>query len=318
MTPAETVLELRELSKSYAVTPTGLRWPQARGAQAVRAVDRVSLVLQRGEMLALVGESGCGKSTLARMAVGLLPADSGERITAAPPLAIQMIFQDAAAALNPRLRVQELLAEAPRVHGLIRRGEENARVAEWLDLVGLDAGLASRFPHQLSGGQKARVGIARALAVQPAVLVCDEILASLDVLLQAQIMRLLRDLQQRLGLACLFISHDLAVVQAISDRVAVMYRGRIIESAPTAQLFAEPRHPYTRTLLAAMPSLSHLPRVTAISESSTQHPLTSCHFQKRCPEATEQCALREPTLLLVGSGHAVACHLYSESKSGSA
>lgn len=317
MTPANPVLELRDLCKSYAMSHRATGWWQARKQRPLPAVDRVSLQLQQGEMLALVGESGCGKSTLARMAVGLLAPDSGERITTVPPLAIQMIFQDAAAALNPRLRVQELLAEAPRVHGLIRRDEENRRVAAWLEQVGLDADLASRLPHQLSGGQKARVGIARALAVQPAVLVCDEILASLDVLLQAQMMRMLRELQQGLGLACLFISHDLAVVQAISDRVAVMYRGRIVESAPTAELFAQPRHPYTRTLLAAMPSLSHLPLVTASSESAAAHSVTRCLFQERCPEATELCARCEPMPRLVAPGHAVACHLYRSANESS-
>ena len=254
MTTAEVALELHEVCKTYTVAGNG-SWPWQRATPPRRAVDRVSLELKRGEMLALVGESGCGKTTLGRMAVGLLPPDSGQRLTPLPPLAIQMIFQDAAAALNPRLCVQELLVEAPRVHGLLRREQEKDAVAQLLQQVGLDAELAGRFPHQLSGGQRARVGIARALAVQPAVLVCDEILASLDALLQAQVMQLLRDLQQQLGLACLFISHDLAVVQAISDRVAVMQEGRIVERGPTAQLFAQPQHPYSRTLLAAMPRL---------------------------------------------------------------
>lgn len=257
-----TLLALDGVSKSYT-TPRGpgalwKRWRE--NPPAPRVVDGASLDVKAGEIVGLVGESGSGKTTLGRIAAGLLTPDNGRRqVTAGHPLAVQMIFQHAAAALNPRLRVQELLAEAPRVHGLIAPGTEAGFVAAALQEVGLEADLAHRYPHQLSGGQAARIGIARALAVRPQLLVCDEILAALDVLVQARILSVLRELCHHRRLGCLFISHDLAVVHELCDRAYVMQAGRIVEAGVTAELFRAPRHPYTRGLLAAMPSLDDAP-----------------------------------------------------------
>lgn len=260
---SEILLDLRNLSKRF-----GARGLFGGGQGGVLAVDDVSLSIARGEVLGLVGESGSGKSTLARLAVGLLPLTSGQRLwkgenlDALPArekrhrqLAMQMVFQDPYASLNPRMKVLDLLGEAPRVHGRITRAQQPELVAHLLRQVGLDPDMMRRYPHQFSGGQRARLGIARALALQPELLVCDESVAALDVSIQAQVLDLLMDLRRDLGLTCLFISHDLAVVRHVSDRVAVMFKGQLVELGQGSEVFEHPSHPYTRSLLASAPRL---------------------------------------------------------------
>ena len=324
------LLELRAVSKRFGARSGALQAAAQRAGwmstpPVVHALADVSLQVHAGEAVGLVGESGCGKSTLGRIAVGLLSPDEGARLwqgvaaDALSPaarqqarLGAQMIFQDAAAALNPRLRVRELLAEAPRVHGLVRRDEEAAWLAALLAEVGLDAALAERFPHQLSGGQRARAGIARALAVQPQFLVCDEAVAALDVSIQAQILNLLMELRERRRLAYLFISHDLGVVRHLCERVLIMYLGRIVESAPREALFRRPAHPYTVALLATAPQLKVEKRMFAPIHGEPPSPLApppGCHFHPRCPHAVERCRIEQPQLRTVGHDHRVACHL---------
>jgi peptide/nickel transport system ATP-binding protein len=296
--------------------------------EVVHAVDDVSLDIARGEVVGLVGESGCGKSTLGRIVAGLHPPSAGvrewqgvpdERADAAQrrqrQLAIQMIFQDPYASLNPRMRVQDIVGEAPLVHGLIRPAEQAQYAAEMLQRVGLDAGMLRRFPHQFSGGQRARIGIARALAVKPAFLVCDEAVAALDVSIQAQVLNLFMRLRNELDLTYLFISHDLGVVRHISDRVLIMYLGRIVESAPTDALFAQPNHPYTQALLASAPSLSVGKVVFAAVKGeipSPLHPPSGCHFHPRCPHAMPRCSSEKPLLRQIGPDRFSACHLNDE------
>ncbi|HSC80692.1 MAG TPA: ATP-binding cassette domain-containing protein [Chitinolyticbacter sp.] len=236
--------------------PGGLPWRRQR----VTALDAVTLSIATGEALGVVGESGSGKSTLARIVTGLLPPSRGTRSwlgAAMPPgphAGVQMVFQDAGSALNPRLRIGKQIVEAPRLHGLISGSDEDFLAAE-LERVGLAAALANRYPHQLSGGQRARVGIARALALRPQLLVCDEATAALDVVVQAQVLNLLQQLRRELGLALLFISHDLAVVRHLCERVAVMQAGHVVELEHAETLFRAPAHPYTRKLLSAVPTL---------------------------------------------------------------
>ncbi|WP_406856796.1 oligopeptide/dipeptide ABC transporter ATP-binding protein [Alsobacter sp. KACC 23698] len=293
--------------------------------QVVRAVDGVSLDIRPGEVLGLVGESGCGKSTLGRMAAGVMdPTEGviryrgqdvakldGPRRREAD-LAIQMIFQDPMASLNPRMRVEEIVGEAPMVHGLVTAAKRRDYVAETLTRVGLDPAVMGRYPHQFSGGQRARIGIARALAVQPKVLVCDEAVAALDVSIQAQVLNLFMDLRRDLDLTYLFVSHDLGVVEHIADRVAVMYLGRIVELAPADELFSRPNHPYTQALLAEVPRLDvRKRRFTALKGEipSPLHPPAGCHFHPRCPRAMEVCREGRPPLLEVGPAHQSACRL---------
>ncbi|MGY2050522.1 ABC transporter ATP-binding protein [Methylobacterium sp. JK268] len=295
---------------------------------AVRAVDGVSFTLGRGETLGIVGESGCGKSTLGRMVLRLLAPSAGEvvldgrRIDDLPagamrPLRrrIQVVFQDPVSSLNPRMRVREILAEPLRNFGLARGAAAiDARVAALLDTVRLPREAASRFPHEFSGGQRQRIGIARALAPEPDLIVCDEAVSALDVSVKAQVVNLLQDLQQDLGLALLFISHDLAVVEHMTHRVAVMHLGQIVEIAPRARIFAAPKHPYTAALLSAVPvPQPGAARDRIVLEGDVPSPIdppTGCRFHTRCPFAFPRCRGEAPPLRRLGPDHEAACHLH--------
>jgi peptide/nickel transport system ATP-binding protein len=292
----------------------------------VRAVDGVDLTIARGEVLGLVGESGCGKSTLGRIVAGIMPPSDGavlwqgQDVGAMPPaeklrtkLRVQMIFQDPYASLNPRLRVADIVGEAPRVHGLIPKNQTpDAYIDAQLLRAGLDPGFRRRYPHQFSGGQRQRIGIARALAVQPEVLVCDEAVAALDVSIQAQILNLFMDLREQLDLTYLFISHDLGVVEHVSDRVAIMYLGRIVEQAPAEEIFAHANHPYTQALLAEIPRIEARKREFTAIRGEIPSPIApppGCHFHPRCPRALPICREVVPVLREVSPGHLSACHL---------
>jgi oligopeptide/dipeptide ABC transporter ATP-binding protein len=299
----------------------------------VRAVQDVSFSIGRGETLALVGESGCGKTTVSRCIVRVLPPtkgairfspEPGSSIDLAPlsrralrPLRrhIQMIFQDPYASLNPRMMVGDIIAEPLLVNG-VAAAQRQARVRELLDLVGLSAAARTRFPHAFSGGQRQRVGIARALALNPTLVVADEPVSALDVSVQAQIINLLLDLQDRLGLSMLFVAHDLGVVRHVSDRVAVMYVGRIVETAPTAALYTTPRHPYTEALLAAVPKAVPALRDQVSAPrgeiADPANPPTGCAFHPRCPYAVERCRTELPALREIASAHWSACHRTAE------
>lgn len=291
----------------------------------LHAVNHVDLDIREGEVVGLVGESGCGKSTLGRIVAGIMDASDGslkfrgkalDAMTDAErrdyKLAVQMIFQDPYASLNPRMRVEDIIGEAPVAHGLIERREMTGYVERLMQKVGLDPRYRRRYPHQFSGGQRQRIGIARALAVKPGFIVCDEAVAALDVSIQAQVLNLFMDLREQLGLTYLFISHNLAVVEHISDRVVIMYLGRVVESAPTEELFAEPNHPYTQALLAEAPKLVAERRdYTPIAGEipSPLDPPSGCHFHPRCPLAMPRCKTDIPVLKQVAPGRMSACHL---------
>ena len=282
--------------------------------RSVHAVDHVSLDLYSGEVLGLVGESGCGKSTLGRMMAGIYPPTHGTIVFGDTPLMtparqpvktttrVQMVFQDPFASLDPRVRIGDAIVEGPLCHGLVDQAGVEAYVAHWLERVGLPKEAAGRFPHQFSGGQRQRVAIARALAMQPDVLICDEPVASLDVSIQAQIINLFLKLKTELKLTMLFISHDLSVVRHISDRIAVMYLGRIVEEGPVLQVYERPRHPYTRALLDSIPRLvtesDDLVSFKAIKGElpSPLSPPSGCHFHLRCPIASDDCRSKIPVM----------------------
>ena len=325
------LLELRRASRVFEKRSDVIaRIARSAGApsraQIVRAVDAVDLAIAPREIVGLVGESGCGKSTLGRMCAGLLALSGGERrwrgedvtdtrgrAARAVQLSMQMIFQDPYASLNPRMRVLDIVGEAPVVHRMISPAQRVEYVALQLNRVGLEPMLMRRFPHQFSGGQRARIGIARALAVQPQFLVCDESVAALDVSVQAQVLNLFMDLSASLELTYLFISHDLAVVEHISHRVVVMYLGRVVESAKTEELFAAPAHPYTRALLAERGSVEPVKRTFVPIRGEIPSPLSppsGCHFHPRCPSAMPVCSELAPPLVEIAPGRHAACHLH--------
>jgi len=329
-------IHVRDLTKTYDVSAPWLQ--RALGGQPrklLRAVQDVSFDIERGTTLGVVGESGCGKSTIAKLVVGLQRPTSGQvRIGDAVlhdsagsverqrlQRRVQMIFQDPHSSLNPRWRVSDIVAEPLRVQDVVsdRAGLRDA-VTELLTSVGLSPNDAARFPHEFSGGQRQRIAIARALATKPSFLVCDEPTSALDVSVQAQVLNLMRDLQHARDLTFLFISHNLAVVRHVADRVAVMYLGRIVELADKAELFARPRHPYTRMLLAAVPSLHGEPAETAQPQGEVPNPLnppTGCAFHPRCPSATDRCRIERPVLAPAGPKALVACHLVAAGGSSS-
>jgi peptide/nickel transport system ATP-binding protein len=297
-------------------------------ARVVHAVDGVSFHIDRAETLALVGESGCGKSTVGRAILRLFDITAGQVVLdgrriddmeagALRPLRrrMQVVFQDPFSSLNPRMRVRELLAEPMRNFGLARTSADVAsRIDRLLDKVRLPRDAAHRWPHEFSGGQRQRIAIARALAAEPDLIVCDEAVSALDVSVKAQIVNLLQDLQRELGLALLFISHDLAIVEHITHRVAVMYLGKIVELGHKRQVFAAPRHPYTQALLSAVPVPEPgASRVRIILKGDIPSPIdrpAGCHFHTRCPHAFERCRREEPTLRAMPDGALVACHLH--------
>lgn len=294
-------------------------------SRSMRVVNEVSLTLGEGDVLGLVGESGCGKSTIGRVAAGILDPTMGSRryqgsqvgadhaLRNRVDLAIQMVFQDHSASLNPRLRIGDAIGEAPTLHGIIAKDEQEEYVASLMDRVGLDPSTRHRYPHQFSGGQKARICIARALAVKPRILVCDESTAALDVSIQAQVLNLFMELRQDLKLTYLFVSHDLGVIQYICDRVAVMYLGCIVEMGKTDDVFSSAGHPYTQALLAEIPRLEPQKRRFAALKGeipSLLDPPRGCHFHPRCPFAGPRCLSQSPQLRTIGGTHVAACHLH--------
>ena len=324
------LLELRGISKRF-VQPVDLAGKLANllgarnSASVVQAVSDVDLQIRAGEVIGVVGESGCGKSTLGRVIAGINPPSAGEvryegqpvaAMTAAQRkaygLGVQMIFQNPMASLNPRMRVLDIVGEAPVVHGLVPASGKAEYVAELMRQVGLDPGYAQRYPHQFSGGQRQRIGIARALALKPRLIVCDEAVAALDVSIQAQVLNLFLELRKELALTYLFISHNLGVVGHVSDRVVIMYLGRVVEVAPTEVIFSRPAHPYTQALLAELPQLDAVRRDYRPIQGELPSPLNpppGCAFHPRCPHAFARCKVERPALRALADGHLSACHL---------
>ena len=328
----QSIVGISEISKRFVKSlDLAGRIAQRFGAdvreEVVYAVDKVSLEIQDGEVVGLVGESGCGKSTLGRVVAGVHEPSDGKILfrgkevdsltgqdAQAAALKIQMIFQDPMSSLNPRMRVQDIIGEAPVVHGVVDSKDIIDYVEEIMLRVGLDPSYARRYPHQFSGGQRQRIGIARALAVQPDFLVCDESVAALDVSIQAQVLNLFMRLREELNLTYLFISHDLGVVEHLSDRVVIMYLGRVVEIAPTSELFADPNHPYTQALLAEVPRLETRQRKFAPVKGEIPSPIdppSGCHFHPRCPQASTRCREEIPVLREIAHKRFSACHLNS-------
>ncbi|HHW40281.1 MAG TPA: dipeptide ABC transporter ATP-binding protein [Syntrophomonadaceae bacterium] len=319
--PDSAFLEVRNLTKYFPVRHGVF----GRSISWLKAVDGVSFSMNRGETLGLVGESGCGKSTMGRLIIGLLAPTSGEVLLEGENVhaatgerkkqlhrRMQIIFQDPYGSLNPRMPVGEIIAEPLYIHGLARGEQAQKRVRQLLDYVGLGSYCMGRYPHEFSGGQRQRIGIARALAVEPDLIVCDEPVSALDVSIQSQVLNLLSELQDELGLTYLFIAHGLNVVKYISDRVGVMYLGKLMELAPGDELYSNPRHPYTRALLSAIPIPDpKVKRERIILSGDVPSPIDpppGCRFYSRCPEADEICARESPELRELDSGHLVACH----------
>lgn len=316
------ILEVRDLTKVFGSTTSALGRILAEMGLATRrdgicAVDHVNFVMAQGEVLGVVGESGCGKSTLGRMVAGLVQPTSGailheERDDLSHGLGRQMIFQDPFSSLNPRKRVSDLIGEAPKVHRIVSPDGLKDYVETIMKRCGIDPTFRERFAHQFSGGQRQRIGIARALAVKPGLIVCDEAVSALDVSIQAQIVNLFMDLRDELGLTYLFISHDLGVVRHVSDRVIVMYLGRVVESGPADELFATPNHPYTEALIEGVPRLDRR-RIAYEPISgdipSPLNPPSGCHFHPRCPFADTKCREEAPVLREIAPGRQAACHL---------
>ncbi len=325
------LVQVRDLAKSFDVSPPWLNWVlERKPKQRLHAVDGVSFAIQRGRTLALVGESGCGKSTVARLLVGLYAPSRGEVLIDGQPTAelsgselravrrrMQMIFQDPYASLNPRWTVLDIVGEPLREHGLATDSAAlKQRVGELLSSVGLAPADGVKYPHQFSGGQRQRISIARALATEPELLVCDEPTSALDVSVQAQVLNLMKELQQRRGLTYLFISHNLAVVHHVADDVGVMYLGRLVEVAPKRELFAQPRHPYTRMLLDAIPDMRMTGRSRTPVQGEVPNPLnppTGCAFHPRCPLANARCTAERPESRPTGTA-LVACHAVEEGR----
>jgi peptide/nickel transport system ATP-binding protein len=323
------MFEARDLARHFDVSRPLLQRIVAReGRRTLRAVDGISFAIPKGTTLSLVGESGCGKSTVARLCVGLYAPTAGKVVFDGRDLAearaladqrrrMQMIFQDPYASLNPRWRVGDIIAEPIRAFGLVgTRAEQDNRVAELLTQVGLSPLDRVKFPHEFSGGQRQRISIARALSSNPEFLVCDEPTSALDVSVQAQILNLMKELQQRLNLTFLFISHNLAVVRQVSDRIGVMYLGRLAELAPAETLFRTPRHPYTRALMEAIPDLDMTGRERIPVGGEVPSPITppsGCAFHPRCPLANDRCKRERPELKAAGDAM-VACHAVEEGR----
>jgi len=324
----EVLLEVKNLVKHFPIRQ-GIIFTKQVGA--VQAVDDISFNVHKGETLGLVGESGCGKTTTGRLILRLLEATSGEIIFDGkniPELAkdemrelrkeMQIIFQDPYGSLNPRMTVGDIIGEPLHIHKLARGPEKEKRVRELLEVVGLSAFHARRFPHEFSGGQRQRIGIARALAVNPRLIIADEPVSALDVSIQAQVINLLEDLQSEYGLTYLFIAHDLSVVKHISDRVAVMYLGKIVELTGKDELYQNPKHPYTQALLSAIPEADPTIKKERIlltgDVPSPINPPKGCRFHTRCPKAMDICKVEEPEFVDSGDGHFVACHLVPAAK----